>query len=67
MNQIITQHPDIDYVYFTGDVVDHGVWETTFDLVRTSHQTIFALLKSTFGNIQVFPTIGNHESHPTNQ
>lgn len=54
-------------MYFTGDIVDHGVWETTIEKNIKSLNKIYFQIRETFGNIPVYPIIGNHEPHPVNQ
>ncbi|XP_059620625.1 sphingomyelin phosphodiesterase-like [Phlebotomus argentipes] len=63
---IRSQHPNIDYVYFTGDIVDHGIWATSFDWNRNSISRVHTALRESFGGIPTYPVIGNHEAHPTN-
>ncbi|XP_055710731.1 sphingomyelin phosphodiesterase-like [Phlebotomus papatasi] len=63
---IRSQHDNIDYVYFTGDIVDHGVWGTSFDWNRISIGRVHTALRENFGGIPTYPAIGNHEAHPTN-
>nr|CAD7402584.1 unnamed protein product [Timema cristinae] len=61
------QHQSIDYVYMTGDFVDHGVWETSQE---TNTKTITAVVnaaKETFGDVPIIFTLGNHEPTPVNQ
>ncbi|XP_058823019.1 sphingomyelin phosphodiesterase-like [Topomyia yanbarensis] len=60
------KHPDATYVYHTGDIIDHGVWETTIagnirSITRTS-----SLLKEVFPYKPVYNVLGNHEITPTN-
>ncbi|KXJ72005.1 sphingomyelin phosphodiesterase-like [Aedes albopictus] len=60
------RHPDAAYVYHTGDIIDHGVWETTISgnvqsITRTNN-----LLKEVFGATPVYNVLGNHEITPTN-
>lgn len=47
--------------------MDHGVWETSEELIETSLASIFDGFKATFGDIPVFPSLGNHEGQPVNQ
>ncbi|KAL5285332.1 hypothetical protein ACFFRR_007199 [Megaselia abdita] len=61
------QHKNLDYIYFTGDVVDHAVWSTSYDYIKDSLLDQYKLLHSSFPNHQLFPCIGNHESQPLNQ
>lgn len=53
-------------MYFTGDIIDHGIWDTTEDGNKESITVIHDLLASTFPGIPVYPVIGNHESQPMN-
>ncbi|CAO1438478.1 unnamed protein product [Diamesa hyperborea] len=66
IRQVKRQHPDVDIVYYTGDIVDHGVWETTIQGNINIMDRTYNLFKSVFGNIPVYPILGNHEAHPTN-
>ncbi|XP_062542349.1 sphingomyelin phosphodiesterase-like [Armigeres subalbatus] len=59
-------HPDAAYVYHTGDIIDHGVWETTIDGNIQSITLTNNLLKSVFGTKPVYNVLGNHEITPTN-
>ncbi|XP_055686656.1 sphingomyelin phosphodiesterase-like [Lutzomyia longipalpis] len=63
---IRSQHQNIDYVYFTGDIVDHGIWATSFDWNKNSIRRVHTALRENFGGLPVYPVIGNHEAHPTN-
>ncbi|XP_017783886.1 PREDICTED: uncharacterized protein LOC108567753 [Nicrophorus vespilloides] len=63
---ILKQHEQIDYIYFTGDIIGHRVWGTdpfnnTQDMIK-----ILDTIHKHFGNIPVFPILGNHEPHPVN-
>lgn len=53
-------------VYFTGDIVDHGVWETSITGNLQSMKFIYGAFNDTFQNMKFFPVIGNHESSPVN-
>lgn len=64
--QIRRQHTDVDYVYFTGDIVDHAVWATTISYNEAAISRINSLLSNIFPNTPVFPVLGNHEAHPVN-
>ncbi|CAH1647174.1 unnamed protein product [Spodoptera littoralis] len=68
IDTITESHTNIDVVYYIGDTVDHGVWETTYEMIDDSNRHIIEKIRSNFGdNVAVFPVIGNHESQPTNQ
>lgn len=59
---------DVDLVYYMGDTIDHGVWETTYELINDMNLHLIDKMKEQFGpDVPVIPVIGNHESQPTNQ
>lgn len=66
IKNIKSQYQQIDYVYFTGDIVDHFTWETTKNGNLEVMKKFHALLRNEFDGIPVFPIIGNHEAHPGN-
>ena len=66
LEQIRATHQNISYVYFTGDIVDHGVWETSFKGNIESINKTYSQIYETFRNIPVYPIMGNHEAHPVN-
>uniref|UniRef100_A0A336MKI9 CSON003052 protein n=1 Tax=Culicoides sonorensis TaxID=179676 RepID=A0A336MKI9_CULSO len=66
MQHLNETHKDIDWIYFTGDVVDHGIWETSIDDNIIIMEKIYQLLQETFPNIPIYPILGNHETHPVN-
>jgi sphingomyelin phosphodiesterase len=55
----------VDYIYHTGDIVDHGVWETSVKLVEDSFLKIHEMFVSNF-QVPVYSILGNHEAHPVN-
>ncbi|XP_015119724.1 sphingomyelin phosphodiesterase [Diachasma alloeum] len=59
-------HPDAEFIYYTGDIVDHGGWETTREGNEQSMLDVFEAMKKTFGGTPVFPVVGNHEANPLN-
>lgn len=59
-------HSDADFVYFTGDAVDHSVWGTSQPYNLLLLERIFDLMKIEFKDAKVLPTLGNHEAHPVN-
>ncbi|CAH0407381.1 unnamed protein product [Chilo suppressalis] len=67
VDRIKETHKDIDILYYIGDTVDHGVWETSYESNTKVHRYLFDKIKATFGDIMVVPVIGNHESQPINQ
>ncbi|GAB0135560.1 hypothetical protein EsDP_00003893 [Epichloe bromicola] len=56
--------PDAAFTIFTGDIVDHAIWNTSqqynTDLVNHAYGTMNSTLKLVYG------TAGNHEAHPVN-
>lgn len=54
-------HPDADIIYHTGDIVDHGVWETTESGNVQIMDRVYNLFRQYFGNKPVFNVIANHE------
>lgn len=53
-------------IYFTGDIVDHGIWSTSIDGNKVSISKINQLFAEVFENVSIYPVLGNHESHPSN-
>ncbi|KAF5282840.1 hypothetical protein FQA39_LY17490 [Lamprigera yunnana] len=64
LNDIKERHNDIDWIYFTGDIVSHRVWATSRKENAIAIKTFLQGLKDTFGDIPVYPILGNHEAHP---
>lgn len=50
---------------FTGDVIDHAVWDVSEDGVSQDMQT-FSDQMAAILSAPLFPALGNHESAPTN-
>ncbi|CAH0763724.1 unnamed protein product [Diatraea saccharalis] len=68
VENIKQNHEDIDILYYIGDTIDHGVWETSYELINEMNQYLIEKIRNTFGNnVMVVPVIANHESQPTNQ
>lgn len=66
LQHITDTHSEFDYVYFTGDIIDHGVWETSKEGNIDSLDKIYRKISETFV-VPVYPILGNHEPHPLNQ
>ncbi|XP_058823032.1 sphingomyelin phosphodiesterase-like [Topomyia yanbarensis] len=66
VDQIRSQHPEIDAIYFTGDIIHHFTWNTTLESNKESMSRIYRLLKDRFAGVPFYPTLGNHEAHPSN-
>ncbi|XP_039749910.1 sphingomyelin phosphodiesterase 1-like [Pararge aegeria] len=68
IKRIASAHRNVDVVYYMGDSIDHHVWETTYDLIKEINSYTIDVMRQEFGdNVTIIPTIGNHESQPTNQ
>ncbi|XP_066246927.1 sphingomyelin phosphodiesterase-like [Euwallacea similis] len=63
LDQIKEKH-ELDYIYFTGDIVSHRTWATTIKSNTDTIKQFFTLLETAFVNMTVFPILGNHEPHP---
>lgn len=50
----------------TGDIIDHGVWNTS--ILKNSDAIVRVLqqLNTEFPDIPVYPILGNHEPSPLN-
>ncbi|XP_063244223.1 sphingomyelin phosphodiesterase-like [Bacillus rossius redtenbacheri] len=66
LGEVRQRHPKIDYVYFTGDTVDHMIWETTRESNNETITAVVNLFAEFFGNVTVIHTLGNHEPSPVN-
>lgn len=67
LDQISKQHDKIDYIYFTGDIIHHSPWNSTVNEIKNSFDKILQHFKNIFGDIPIFPVLGNHDVHPQNQ
>uniref|UniRef100_A0A182HUR6 Sphingomyelin phosphodiesterase n=1 Tax=Anopheles arabiensis TaxID=7173 RepID=A0A182HUR6_ANOAR len=66
MEHIRRQHPKIDAIYFTGDIVHHFTWNTSIETNEGAMRQVFDLMKRVFPGVPLYPVLGNHESHPAN-
>jgi sphingomyelin phosphodiesterase len=61
----IKEHvPDMAFSIFTGDVIDHAVWNTSEPQIREQVTKAYEEMDRNLG--LVYGTAGNHEAHPTN-
>ncbi|XP_034830056.1 sphingomyelin phosphodiesterase-like [Maniola hyperantus] len=68
VQRVASAHRNVDLVYYMGDSIDHHVWETTYELINDVNAHVIDKMRKEFGNnVLVLPSIGNHESQPTNQ
>ncbi|KAB0799307.1 hypothetical protein PPYR_07187 [Photinus pyralis] len=66
LTHVKEEHKDISYVYFTGDIIAHKVYDTSQTGCITDITKVYTELKNSFGDVPVYPTLGNHEPHPVN-
>lgn len=66
LDHIREKHKDIDYIYLSGDLVPHNVWSTAPESNKVIITNISELIRRKFGNLPVYPVVGNHEEHPVN-
>nr|CAD7605999.1 unnamed protein product [Timema genevievae] len=66
LREIVHKHPNIDYVYMTGDIVDHAIWQTTPESNSQVITHITKLFKKVFPKTPVYFALGNHEPSPIN-
>lgn len=53
-------------IYYTGDSVDHSIWETSIEFNKGIIERLNYLFKAKFPGIPIIEVLGNHEAHPTN-
>ena len=56
-----------DWVYWTGDLPAHNIWNQTREDQMEILSTVTTLMASYLENKIVYPTLGNHESAPVNR
>ncbi|KAJ8966530.1 hypothetical protein NQ317_007176 [Molorchus minor] len=56
---------DIEYVYYTGDIISHKSWTTSKEENTKTIKYIYGRFADVFQNKTVYPILGNHEPHPT--
>uniref|UniRef100_A0A1A9ZZL3 Sphingomyelin phosphodiesterase n=1 Tax=Glossina pallidipes TaxID=7398 RepID=A0A1A9ZZL3_GLOPL len=70
VNQAFTHirqaHADIDYIFQTGDVIDHMIWSTSMAKNKVVYERVVKRIYELFPEVPVYPCIGNHEAHPLN-
>ncbi|KAB0799318.1 hypothetical protein PPYR_04006 [Photinus pyralis] len=66
LDHVTSEHQDLDLVYFTGDIIDHKIWKVSVEHNKETIRTVYKKLNETFGNVKVYPVLGNHEPHPVN-
>ncbi|XP_030055726.1 sphingomyelin phosphodiesterase [Microcaecilia unicolor] len=54
------------YVYWTGDIPAHNVWEQSRTDQLLELNNITSLIRKYLGQIPIYPAVGNHETTPVN-
>jgi len=57
-------HKDVKYVYWTGDIPAHDVWNQNKNTQIDAISYATATLKEYLPDKRIFPTLGNHEGYP---
>jgi sphingomyelin phosphodiesterase len=56
------------FAIFTGDIASHDkAWQLSRDYQKYEEQNTLLTFKAQFGGIPVYPTLGNHDSFPSDQ
>ncbi|XP_022913387.1 sphingomyelin phosphodiesterase-like [Onthophagus taurus] len=64
LKHIAEQHPDIDYILWTGDLPPHDIWnQTKMGNLKIIQESVEQMLRY-FPETPIFPAVGNHESSP---
>ena len=64
--QIRAAHPDIEYIYLTGDNPAHDLAYQTGARNMETITTSASIVKEVFPDKKIFPSLGNHDSFPCN-
>ncbi|KZS08591.1 Acid sphingomyelinase phosphodiesterase 3a-like protein [Daphnia magna] len=64
--QMAALHTDVSYIIWTGDLTPHDVWSTEKAENLVIIDRLMTLIQQYFPSVPVYPTLGNHESHPVN-
>lgn len=64
LNYIVQNEKQIDWIYFTGDIAPHDVWQQTEEKDLAEISYTIRVLNQTFPNKKIYPCVGNHESAP---
>ncbi|XP_029457774.1 sphingomyelin phosphodiesterase isoform X2 [Rhinatrema bivittatum] len=65
LQHLATSGP-FNYVYWTGDIPAHNIWEQTRTDQLLALRNITSLIRKYLGHLPVYPAVGNHESTPVN-
>lgn len=60
-------HPDIEYILWTGDIPPHDIWNQTKQSQLEYIDIAGHLFDKYFSHVPIYPVVGNHESLPMNR
>ncbi|XP_022899984.2 sphingomyelin phosphodiesterase-like [Onthophagus taurus] len=66
LKHINEKHNNVKYIYFTGDIVSHRIWDTNKKHNLKIIRHVYKELREKFPGKTIFPVLGNHETHPVN-
>lgn len=66
MQYLASNQDTFDWIYWTGDLPPHNVWNQSRDYELFILNTTVSLLQKYLPNKIVYPAVGNHESSPVN-
>lgn len=66
LDHVQNNHPDANLIYFTGNIVGNGIWESSISDNKAVIKKVFFEMAKRFSNATIIPVIGNHEAHPIN-
>ncbi|RDA90332.1 hypothetical protein CP533_6006 [Ophiocordyceps camponoti-saundersi (nom. inval.)] len=58
--------PNASFAMFTGDIVDHAIWDTTTASNDNNIDKAYFSMNQTLGKLPIYGTVGNHEASPVN-
>ena len=67
LHYISNMNLDLDFIFFTGDIVDHHFFSETPDRNLNTMKQFYDLMKYHFKDIKVYPCLGNHDTWPLDQ
>lgn len=64
LQNIAKEHPDIDYIIWTGDLPPHDIWNQTKNGSLDILKECVKQMATAFPNVPILPALGNHEGIP---
>lgn len=66
LENIRIQHADADMIYYTGDTVNHRIWQSSVRSNTLAMTAVYDAFRTKFPEIPFFPVMGTHEPNPRN-